>query len=187
MDSLLKALAVVVPFIGRCPTWFQVAVFAWLVLTAVLLIVGFVLGIQQPSSSTPGPESLQAATASSAAAFPPSVVPEVTAFAILQPLEGTVVEAGDTVRFVSPYDGRHHYVVVTPLQSPTRWIVDGPLEAFAGVPQDGNAQFGTTFAGRGERFSLQILATTIQLRRGALDQLPTDSRLSPAVRVIRAR
>ena len=86
MDSLLKALAVVVPFIGRCPTWFQVAVFAWLVLTAVLLIVGFVLGIQQPSSSTPGPESLQAATASSAAAFPPSVVPEVTAFAILQPL-----------------------------------------------------------------------------------------------------
>ena len=156
MDSLLKALTAVVPFIGRCPTWFQVAVIVWLVLTAILSITGFVL-----------------ATRSS--------------FAIIQPREGAVVEVGDTVQFVSPHSDLNHYVIVTPLQAPTRWVVDGPLRVSAGELQHGNTRFGDTDAGRGERFSLQILATADQLRQGALDKLPSDSKLSQAIKVIRAR
>jgi hypothetical protein len=192
MDALLKALAAAVPFIGRCPTWFQVAVTVWLALTAILGITGFVLATLQPSSlaSPPAPAAATQATSQAPTSLASSssvIVPNSRPFVIVQPQEGTLVEAGATVQFVSPYGDLNHYVIVTPLQSPTRWVVDGPLRVSAGEQQHGNARFGDTVAGRGERFSLQILATSFHLRQGALEELPTDSKFSQAINVIRAR
>jgi hypothetical protein len=192
MDALLKALAAVVPFIGRCPTWFQMAVIVWLALTAILGITGFVLATLQPPSlaSLPAPAAAPQATSQTPTSLAPSslaIAPNSRSFAIIQPQEGALVEAGDTVQFVSPYGDLNHYVIVTPLQSPTRWVVDGPLRASAGEQQHGNARFGDTVAGRGERFSLQILATSVNLSQGALKELPADSKFSQAIKVIRAR
>lgn len=203
MDSLLKAITAVMPFIGRCPTWFQFVVVVWLALTAIIAITGFALAIFEPpsitqptpsaplpaSSSAPPPSSGAQSGASggtSAAASQPQIGLQVLII-IIGPKAGSLVDIGDAVEFVSPYGNLNHYVIVTPLRSPTRWVVDGPLRAEAGVQQYGNARFGDTQAGRGERFSLQILATTSQITAGPLEPLPLDHKFSPAVIVTRAR
>ena len=203
MDALLKALTAVMPFIGRCPTWFQVVVVVWLALTAIIAITGFALAIFEPpstsqatpsapvlaSSSAPSPSSSAPSGASggtSAAASQPQIGLKLLII-IIAPKTGSLVDVSDTVEFVSPYDNLNHYVIVTPLSSATRWVVDGPLRAEAGVQQYGNARFGETRAGRGERFSIQILATTSQLTAGPLERLPLDHKFSAAVIVTRAR
>jgi len=184
VDSLLKALTAVVPFMGRCPMWFQLMVLSWLALTAVVAITGFALAIFEPPSAPQIPPVPSVSAPSSAPLSQPQSESQLK---IIEPKAGSLVDIGDTVLFVSPYSNLNHYVIVTPLRSPTRWVVDGPLRVEAGVQQHGKARFGDTQAGQGERFSIQILATATLHNAGPLEPLPPDQRLSPAVLVTRAR
>lgn len=106
---------------------------------------------------------------------------------IATPEPGAAVERGAAVSFTSPFADFDHYIIVIPLQSPDRYVVDGPLHISADQMASGRARFGNEAAGIGEQFSIQVLATKAPLVEGVLIQLPTDAKLSPQVVVYRAR
>ena len=113
--------------------------------------------------------------------------PPVISLRIVSPESGAAVEHGSVVSFTSPFVDRDHYITVIPLQSPDRYVVDGPLHISADRVTSGRARFGNEAAGVGEQFSIQIIATKESLMEGTLAQLPKDAELSPQVVVYRAR
>lgn len=164
MESLLKFIAAVIPFIGRCPLWMQVLAVTWVAFTAILTVAAFICAL----------------TAS------PKGSPSVT-LKILKPEPSALVAIGVNVEFTSPHWNSKHYVLVVPQQAPTFWIVDGPISVSTNDPYFGHARFGDSAAGPGEQFSLQILSTDKQLTLGAIHQLPEGAKLSPPVLVQRTK
>jgi hypothetical protein len=106
---------------------------------------------------------------------------------ITSPAPGAVVESGAAVSFTSPFENLGHYIVVIPLRSPDRYVVDGPLHVSADRTTSGRARFGNEAAGIGEQFAIQVIATKTPLVEGVLAQLPEDAKLSSQVIVNRAR
>lgn len=162
MKWMVNLIAVIVPFIGRCPFWMQILAVVWVAFTGIVAVLALVCALTLPA--LPG-----------------------VSLAIIKPEPGSIVTVGGNVEFTSPQRELQHYVLVVPQQSPTRWIVDGPILVTSDAPHFGHARFGDSSAGAGEQFSLQILSTRQQLSLGPIDQLPPDSILSPPILVQRAR
>jgi hypothetical protein len=164
MESLLKFISAVIPFIGRCPLWMQFLAVAWVAFTAILIGAALICALIVPART-----------------------PASVTLTILKPEPAALVTAIASVEFTSPHWNSKHYVLVVPQQAPVYWIVDGPITVTSNEHYFGHARCGDSLAGRGEQFSLQILSTDRQLRQGTIDQLPADAKLSAPVLVQRAR
>jgi hypothetical protein len=163
METLLKMLTLLLPFLAQCPHWVRVMVVIWVLFTAVLAaaLLSCLFWSQKECVST----DLQ----------------------VVRPIEGEQVQEGAGVEFCSVYDQLNHYITVTPLNSPDRWIVDGPIRVTKNIPTTGRARFGNALVGRGEDFAISVLATNTLLQEGVLQKLPSDARLSKHVVVMRMR
>jgi len=105
---------------------------------------------------------------------------------VFQPTSGAEVAQGAVVEFRSVFEDLNHYVVVVPMQSPNRWIVDGPIRVLRDQVGTGRARFGQGSVGVGEEFSVSVLATRLLLPEGVLLTPPRDAKISPQVTVRRA-
>ncbi|MFA7256752.1 MAG: hypothetical protein WC047_04185 [Kiritimatiellales bacterium] len=106
---------------------------------------------------------------------------------ILQPTQNGEVEETAIVQFHSVHSELHHYIVVIPMQSPNRWIVDGPLQVANNGTGTGRACFGSGSVGVGERFTIVVLASAVLLPEGILTRTPAGSQLSQYITVKRVK
>jgi hypothetical protein len=114
------------------------------------------------------------------------VSPAANVLMILSPAPDGTVEEMEPVTFASPHTQLSHYIVVVPLRSPARWIVDGPLRVDDRGRGSGHARFGTSGLGAGEPFSLTVIATKANLPHGEHQSIDAEHESAP-VRVTRAR
>lgn len=158
MDTLIKALTTMLPFLATCPPWIRLLVILWAAFTVILIVVVLAYYLWIP---------------------PP--------IAILHPSPNEAVEEGAIVEFCSRYSDLHHYIVVTPMRSPSRWVVDGPLRVLHDGRGTGRARFGSGRVGVGEQFAIAVLVSSVLLPEGVLESIPADSKLSKHVTVKRVR
>lgn len=164
MEAMVKSFTGFFPFIDQYPTWVRVLVSGWVLYTAAILVVLIVA----PRSSV-------------------QLESVVVVLRIAHPLAGVAVGQSDIVRGASPLAGLNHYLIVIPLQTGDRYVVDGPLSIDAEGNWSGRARFGEGNVGVGERFAVSVLATAVTLPEGQLDSLPADSYVSDSVEVVRSK
>jgi len=104
---------------------------------------------------------------------------------ILEPLPGAHISASEVVRGMSTVPSLNHYLVVIPLRTGDRFIVDGPFSIDPDGQWAARARFGEHSLGLGERFTVSVLATSQHLPEGPLAQLPPDAETSDLVQLTR--
>lgn len=103
---------------------------------------------------------------------------------ISNPAEGATVGLDEPVVGNTRLGHLKHYVVVTPIRSGTPFIQAQPVNINDGS-FTGHAQFATQSHGSGERFAVEIMATSATLSAGALTSRPADAVTSKPVTVRR--
>ena len=98
---------------------------------------------------------------------------------------GETVGSSEIVKGNSQLPELNHYIVVIPLRTGDRWVVDGPIAINAEGNWSGRARFGELNVGVGEKFAVSVLATAVPLSEGQLVNLPDDVRMSDPVEVVR--
>lgn len=133
--------------------------------------------------------AIMAGVAASVGTYRYAMAPSIpfSGIAIVRPVENAAVKQGGVVEFRSSLTDLKHYIVVMPLQAPTRWIVDGPITVSRDGAGAGRALFGETTLGVGESFAVGVIATHAQLPDGPLASMPADSQASPYVTVRRTQ
>jgi hypothetical protein len=154
---------------------------------SALIIAAIIGGASRLLRPGDGPQPEDGLNESSAVAGSQGQAPLPISLRITSPAPGAVVESGAAVSFTSSFEDLGHYIIVIPLRSPDRYVVDGPLHISADQPTSGRARFGNEAAGIGEQFAIQVIATKTPLVEGVLAQLPEDAKLSSQVIVYRAR
>lgn len=105
---------------------------------------------------------------------------------ILEPPSGAHVSASAVIRGRSNVPSLNHYLIVIPLRTGDRHIVDGPFTVSTDGRWAARARFGEQFLGLGESFTVSVLATSEHLSEGPLEELPRDAKTSDLVQVTRA-
>lgn len=159
METLTKTIAAIIPFLAQCPHWVRVLAVLWVFFTALMAIACLVCLLWPP----------------------------VADLQIIKPSPATQVGGEAVVEFRSVYPNLNHYVVVIPLQAPTRWVVDGPIQIRNNGSGSGMARFGNGSVGVGQIFTIEILATELILPDGVLPTIPANAGLSQPVEVNRIR
>ncbi len=162
MDTLIKVITAVVPFLAQCPPWVRLLAVGWVVITGVLIVVVLVCILWPP-------------------------VPPPVDIVIMRPTPNEEVEEVAPVEFRSAYSGLNHYIIVIPMKSPDRWVVDGPLPVSPGGVGKGRARFGSGPIGVGELFEIEVMAGEMRPTDDVLANLPAGAHLSRPVTVKRVR
>ena len=171
MENLINFLAELLPIIQQYPMWVRWVVSAWILFTAAVLVILVVSRQpQQPFS----PEIIFAA--------PPA---QGVYLQIKEPKPGEEVGVSTMVSGATTLKSTNIYIVVIPLQTGERFIVDGPLAVDEKGSWSGRARLGEGNLGVGEDFAISALATKLKLREGPLPKLPGDHHMSVAVEVKR--
>ena len=118
METLIKALTTFLPLIEQYPTWVKLVVSAWVLFTAVMLVI-LIVG-RQPQGTSPD----QGPSAGSPGQGVRSV--NVT-LQIEEPKKDDQVGPSAIVRGTTTLKGVNLYLVIIPLRTGDRYIVDGPL------------------------------------------------------------
>jgi hypothetical protein len=179
MDSILKVISTVLPFLDLYPPWVRGAVGAWLILTAIVLAIL----IAVPRSQSP-------ARADAPAHRPQTVErgdsrPTAPRLLVIEPRAGSDVGEIEIVRGVSDAVAFNNYIIVTSLRTGGRWVVDGPLSISGQYAWEGRARFGSSNVGIGERYAVSVLATGLVLQEGELQAIPPGTYVSDSVTVRR--
>ena len=114
-------------------------------------------------------------------------VASISKMEILRPSSGSQVFGGSVVEFRSPYQDLYHYILVTPLESPDRWVVDGPIKVLSDGTGTGRARFGSGEVGVGKSYAITVLATKALLHEGILTTTPENARFSAQIVVNRIK
>lgn len=178
MEGLIKSITAILPILEQYPTWVRLLFSGWLLLS-VVVIISFILAHRQTQQA----QSVK--TSSQVTGEPPK--PETIMLQITKPQKGDKVGPSEIVRGVTTLRGRNLYLVVIPLQTGDRYIVDGPLTVDLAGGVTGRARYGEAKKGIGEWFAVSILATKLDLFEGVLDKLPSDSQSSDSIEVERVK
>lgn len=178
MEGLIKSITTILPILEQYPTWVKLLFSFWL-LISVVVIISFILVPRQTQQS-------QSIKLSDQITKEPNQ-PETIMLKITTPQKGDKVGPSEIVRGVTTLRGYNLYVIVIPLQTGDRYIVDGPLTVDPAGGWAGRARYGEGKKGIGEWFAVNILATRYVLSEGVLDNLPSDSQNSDPVEVERVR
>jgi hypothetical protein len=158
IKAIAKAIATILPFLTQCPSWVRILVVIWVFFTA-LISVAILICVLWPKPN----------------------------IHIIKPETGAEVEEGTIVSFNSTYGNLNHYIIVIPMRSPDKWVVDGPIKVSKDGFATGRARFGSGTVGVGENFAIQVYGTEIILPEGILSSLPPESKLSQQVLVTRVK
>lgn len=178
MEGLIKSITTILPILEQYPTWIRLLFSFWL-LMSVVVVISFILA---PRQSQP-PHSVKSSTQNTEDLNPPAS----TILKITKPQKGDKVGPTEIVHGVTSLRGYNLYLIVIPLQTGDRYIVDGPLSVDPAGGWSGRARYGEGNKGIGERFAVNILATRGILSEGVLDSLPSDARNSEPVEVERIK
>ena len=178
MEGLIKSITAILPILEQYPTWVRLLFSGWL-LMSVVVIISFILAPRQTKQA-------QYVKAPSQVTCEPTK-PETIMLQITKPQKGDKVGPSEIVHGVTTLRGRNLYLVVIPLQTGDRYIVDGPLTVDLAGGWSGRARYGEGKKGIGEWFAVSILATKLDLSEGVLDNLPPDSQSSDPIEVERVK
>ncbi len=103
------------------------------------------------------------------------------------PRQGDKVGLSEIVSGVTTIRDRNLYLVVIPMLTGDKYIVDGPLHMDLTGAWSGRARFGEGKKGIGERFVVSIIATDLILNERVLDNLPPNSQIFNSIEVERVK
>lgn len=107
-------------------------------------------------------------------------------FEITAPRDLETVDVAELVRFTTPHLENAHYIVVTPLVSPSEFWV-GPVRVSESGSGAAEVRFGSKAVGAGERFTVKVVATPDEsLAHGTHKEVPPDSFVSKSIVVVRS-
>lgn len=179
MEGLIKLFTGLLPFLEQYPTWVRMAVSVWVLLTAVVIVI--LIAVPRELKQTESPKRLNAVSREQKTQ-PPNIV-----FHITEPINNAEVGASEIVRGMTTLKALNLYLIVMPLETGDRYIVDGPLTVDAQGMWSGRARFGEGNLGVGEKFAISVLATKHKLSEGTLPKLPKDARISDSIGVLRIK
>lgn len=178
MQGLIKSITTILPILGQYPTWVRLLLSLWLLISAAV-IISFILAPRQtqPSKSAKLPAQVKEEPNP-----PESIILKIT-----KPQKGDKVGPSEIVHGVTTLRGYNIYIIVIPIQTGDRYIVDGPLTVDPAGGWSGRARYGESKKGIGEWFTVNILATKHVLPEGVLDNLPSDAQNSEPIEVERVK
>jgi hypothetical protein len=104
---------------------------------------------------------------------------------ITSPINGGKVAFRAAIEGTTPFIGKKHYVVVTPVENGIDWVQVKPVSVSADGSFTGEAQFGEETNGVGKKFRVRVLSTDSSLNPGTLPSSPRDAIWSDAITVTR--
>ncbi len=103
------------------------------------------------------------------------------------PRHGDKVGPSEIVSGVTTIRDRNLYLVVIPMLTGDKYIVDGPLHVDSTGAWSGRARFGEGKKGIGERFAVSIIATDLELDERVLDNLSPNTQIFNSIEVERVK
>jgi len=195
MEGLIKLVTGLLSILEQYPTWVRMLVSVWVLLTAIVVVI--FIAVPRELKHTESPKHPITEPINNDEVGPSAIVREIPILKdlnslnivarITEPINNDEVGPSAIVRGMTTLKGLNLYLIVIPLETGDRYIVDGPLTVDAQGMWSGRARFGEGNLGIGEKFAISILATNHNLSEGPLQKLPKDVRISDSIEIIRIK